>query len=79
VSFAPITLCVASQRVFIVFVVCFVMTQSGNFWIPLENALYPEILLNFKHNRTNFRRTDVQTQDTVVAKLPGSYYCAVSL
>jgi hypothetical protein len=32
VSFAAITLCVASQQVFI-FVVYFVMTQSGNFWI----------------------------------------------
>jgi hypothetical protein len=32
VSFAAITLCVVSQRVFIV-VVYFVMTQSGNFWI----------------------------------------------
>jgi hypothetical protein len=32
VSFAAITLCVASQRVFIV-VVYFVMTQSGKFWI----------------------------------------------
>jgi hypothetical protein len=31
VSFAAITLCVASQRVFVV--VYFVMTQSGNFWI----------------------------------------------
>jgi hypothetical protein len=33
VSFAAVTLCVASQRVFIVAVVYFVMTQSGNFWI----------------------------------------------
>jgi hypothetical protein len=34
VSFAAITLCVASQRVFIVvFVVYFVMTQFGKFWI----------------------------------------------
>jgi hypothetical protein len=34
VSFAAITLCVASQRVFIVAVVIyFVTTQSGNFWI----------------------------------------------
>jgi hypothetical protein len=33
VSFAAITLCVASQQVFIVVVVHFVMTQSGNFWI----------------------------------------------
>jgi hypothetical protein len=36
VSFAAITLCVASQRVFIVVVVVvvyFFMAQSGNFWI----------------------------------------------
>jgi len=33
VSFAAITLCVASQRVFIFVRVYFVMTQSGNFWI----------------------------------------------
>jgi hypothetical protein len=35
-SFSAITLCVASQRVFIVVVIVyFVMTQSGNFWITL--------------------------------------------
>jgi hypothetical protein len=33
VSFAAITFCIASQRVFIFVVVYFVMTQSGNFWI----------------------------------------------
>jgi hypothetical protein len=33
VSFAAITLCVGSQRVFIVVSVYFVMTQSGNFWL----------------------------------------------
>jgi len=33
VSFATITLCVASQRVFIVTVVYFVTTRYGNFWI----------------------------------------------
>jgi hypothetical protein len=35
VSLTAITICVASQRVFIVIVVAvyFVMTQSGNFWI----------------------------------------------
>jgi hypothetical protein len=33
VSFAAITICVASQRVFIVVSVYFVMTKSGNFWI----------------------------------------------
>jgi hypothetical protein len=31
VSFVAITICIASQQVFIV--VYFVMTQSGNFWI----------------------------------------------
>jgi hypothetical protein len=42
-SFAAITICVASQRVFVVVVVVvvyFVMTQSGNFWI------YPRIRMN---------------------------------
>jgi hypothetical protein len=33
VSFATITLYVASERVFIVVSIYFVMTQSGNFWI----------------------------------------------
>jgi hypothetical protein len=33
VSFAAITLCVASQRVFIVVRLYIVVTQSGNFWI----------------------------------------------
>jgi hypothetical protein len=33
VSFAAITLCAASQRVFIVVNVYFSMAQSGNFWI----------------------------------------------
>jgi hypothetical protein len=33
VSFVAITLYVASQRVFIVVRVYFIMTQSGNFWI----------------------------------------------
>jgi hypothetical protein len=33
VSFAAITLHVASQRVFIVVSIYFVMTQSGDFWI----------------------------------------------
>jgi hypothetical protein len=39
VNFAAITLCVASLRVFIVVVVYFVMTRSGNFWIcPPKNT-----------------------------------------
>jgi hypothetical protein len=33
VSCAAINLCVASQRVFIVVIVYFVMNHSGNFWI----------------------------------------------
>jgi hypothetical protein len=44
VSFAAITLCVASQWVFIVLSVYFFMTQSGNFWIHprtfLRSAAY---------------------------------------
>jgi ABC-type siderophore export system fused ATPase/permease subunit len=36
VSFTAITLCVASQRAFVVVVVCLVMTHSGNFWIHLR-------------------------------------------
>jgi hypothetical protein len=52
VSFAAITLCVASQRVFIVVVVVyFVMTQSGNFWI------HPRILVLFqRHFEFLFRK-----------------------
>jgi hypothetical protein len=33
VSFVAVTLCIASQCVFVVVSVHFVMTQSGNFWI----------------------------------------------
>jgi hypothetical protein len=40
VSFAAITIFVASQRVFIL-VVYFVMTQSGKFWIQLRDLLTP--------------------------------------
>jgi hypothetical protein len=36
VSFAAITLCVASQRVFIVAVFISLSTQSGNFWTLLN-------------------------------------------
>jgi len=45
VSFAPITLCVASQRVFIVVIVVFISlsTQSGNFWIHHTLVLYSPI------------------------------------
>jgi hypothetical protein len=62
VSFAAVTLCVASQWVFIV-VVYFVMTQSGNFWIlprilplavtvRLYNLIGYEILTSW-HNKAN--------------------------
>jgi hypothetical protein len=36
VRFAAITVCVASEQVFIFLSVHFVMTQSGNFWIQLH-------------------------------------------
>jgi len=50
VSFAAITLCVASQRVFIVVVVVVVVVvvftllspQSGNFWIHPRKILRPK-------------------------------------
>jgi hypothetical protein len=43
VSFAAITLCVTSQRMFIVFVAYFVMTQSGNFWIHPSISSYVDV------------------------------------
>jgi hypothetical protein len=46
VSFAAITLCVASRRMFIVVIVYFVMTQSGNFWIHPRNYV---VLLTGSH------------------------------
>jgi hypothetical protein len=46
VSFAAITLCVASQQVFIVVSVYFVMTPSGNFWIhPCTRSLFQRHLV----------------------------------
>jgi hypothetical protein len=50
VSFAAITLCVASQRVFIVVSVYFFMTQSGNFWI------HPRMNLFWTFGRTPWTR-----------------------
>jgi hypothetical protein len=47
VSFAAITLCVASQQVFIAVSICFVMTQSGIFWI------HPRIVRSFYAFRTS--------------------------
>jgi hypothetical protein len=46
VSFVAITLCVASQRVF---VVASLSTQSGNFWIHprTKDAEYEMVLHNF--------------------------------
>jgi hypothetical protein len=49
VSFVAITLCVASQRVFVVVVVYFVMTQCGKFWIDPripENELLAKFLIS---------------------------------
>jgi hypothetical protein len=56
VSFDAITLCVASQRVFIVVSIYFVMTQSGNFWIHSRashvsdrNFSHPSIFIDIKN------------------------------
>jgi hypothetical protein len=60
VSFATITLRVASQRVFIDLVVYFVMTQSGNFWIhPRIGASY------FTPEGNEQYHTKTQTRDSV--------------
>jgi hypothetical protein len=50
VSFDAVTLCVASQRVFIVVSIYFIMTQSGNFWI---------------HPRTTFMLTSTLKMEVV--------------
>jgi hypothetical protein len=43
VSFAAVTPCVASQRVYIVVLVYVVMTQSGNVWI--HRRIRPDLML----------------------------------
>jgi hypothetical protein len=43
VSFTAVTLCVASERVFVVY---FVMTQSGNFWTHPRNSPPPSTKRN---------------------------------
>jgi hypothetical protein len=53
-SFAAITLCVASQRVFIV--VYFVMTQSGNFWIHPRIPKWAHFYTHVNSNNTNLLR-----------------------
>jgi hypothetical protein len=56
VSFAIITLCVASEWVFIVVRVHFIMTQSGNFWIHDHTSTRPYVFMAWclvKH-RDNF-------------------------
>jgi hypothetical protein len=46
VSFAAITLCVVSQRVFVV--VYFFMTQSGHFWIHPRIVGRKAVVVYFK-------------------------------
>jgi hypothetical protein len=45
VSFTAITICIASQRVFVVVVVVvyFVVTRSGNLWIQTRKPYFPEV------------------------------------
>jgi hypothetical protein len=78
VSFAAITLCVASQRVFIV--VHFVMTQSGNFWIhpristtrwwKVEICCYNEIQNYCKQRRLPVVWTVTNTVRGCIQKFP---------
>jgi hypothetical protein len=58
VSFAAITLCVASQRVFVV-AVYFVMTQSGNVWIHPR----PENKIQSTPNHTGCNSRSVELTD----------------
>jgi hypothetical protein len=66
-SFAAVTLCVASQRVFI-FVVYFVMTQSGNFW------MYPRINIYMYVQTTELYLT-VKPHNMFLARL----YCNTTM
>jgi hypothetical protein len=50
VNFVAITLCIASQRVFIFVSVYFVMTQSGNFWAHPRTVYLPVTF--YKHQIT---------------------------
>jgi hypothetical protein len=67
VSFSAITLGVAFQRVVIV-VICFVMTQSGNFWIyPRINSIFSEVAISlltlgslFTHDLECFRCSSIK-------------------
>jgi hypothetical protein len=70
VSFAAITLCVASQRVFIVVVVVvvvvvyFVMTQSGNFWI------HPRTYISRAKSRENVQLSLRSVVHIITSMLP---------
>jgi hypothetical protein len=60
VNFAALTLCVASEQVFIVVAVYLVMTQSGNFWIHPRTQTTVLLLLhriNWSHILTKPSRT----------------------
>jgi hypothetical protein len=57
-SFDAITLCVASQRVFIVAAVISLSTQSGNFWIHHRTVIFTWTSRDLlSYNRTNANRT----------------------
>jgi hypothetical protein len=75
VSFAAITLCIASQRVFIVVVVVvvvyFVTTQSGNFWIHPHMLLCMAVL----GNRCRIRTIGQETKAMKILKLVPTVKC----
>jgi hypothetical protein len=55
VSFATINLCVASQPVFIVVVVYFVMAQFGNFWINPRTLTKKFVTAAFRKKKGNLQ------------------------
>jgi hypothetical protein len=64
VSFAAITLCVASQRVFIV--VYFVMAKFGNFWIDPRAQFHPYVDLSVLLEETNVLFSKLRTENSSV-------------
>jgi hypothetical protein len=68
VSFAAITLCVASQRVFIVVSVYFVLTQSGNFLIH-RRIKETRWLLTCRHSLTQWRTLTVVSRPPIQVEL----------
>jgi hypothetical protein len=65
VSFVAITLCVASQLMFIVVSVYFVMPQSGNFWIH-PRTVFPVYLLSGRRTAAGLLNASLRAGEAVL-------------